>query len=368
MNINPSQGFGASPYYSGNPPAAANGFAPAGPVDGYAPRAAVPLPFLPPAGSSWWANPGWTAPPPPLAPQPYPSVQYPAPPLDPWFQDNPAPWNASPVPRQAWITLPPQAPPQAQPQLPTPAPPTPAPPTRAPERPASPGAIDNSNLVSSLERVKNQLNNASYAVGEALKGFRGAESDAAGSPADEAASEVAQAASDNEQTDSSSHGKTAQAKLSAVNSALNQIASGSSQLQMASMVVNGLKSELNSLDRSRLPEPGLYDSLVSRLSEIQRQLPLMQTSQAGLDDSTASARRALRDAGPWVDQVSADSDGKNVTSAASSAQSKIQTLRDQLGAIASQASEGSSSARAAQQELQGMLDDAEALLSQVKWG
>lgn len=362
MNIPPHQGYrSASPFY-GYPPAASPGFVPAGSQDGYRPQGPVPLPFLPPAGPAWSATPGWGAPAPAPTPQAYPSVRYPAPPMDPWFSDNPAPWHSSPLPRQAWMTLPPQAPAQRQSSPPLPSSPPP------PSIQETPPAQDNSNLLNSLDRVKNKLSNADYAVGQALAGFRSAESNAAGSQADDAAYEVAKAAADNEQTDSSHHGKDAQAKLNSVSYALNQISSGSSQLQSASMVLNGLESELNGLDRASLPEPGLYDNLVSRLREVQRQLPQMQTSQGKLDDSAGDARHSLRDAGSLVDQVSADSDGKDVSRAASSAQSKIQTLRDQLAAIASQASDGSSSAQTAQTELQAMLDDAEALLSKVKWG
>ncbi len=232
--------------------------------------------------------------------------------------------------------------------------------------PEAPPPVDNSALLRSLESIKSTASDAGYRAGQLSDSMGYAQSTQPKTDAEGAAWTLRNAESDTETTDSSSYGKDAQYKLDSISSMLGNLASGSSQVGSLSSSISSIRSQLASIDRSRLSDPSRLDRISSSLSTLESNLSGAKNSASNVENSAADARFSLGQGVYYVAQVSADQEGVNVSSAASSGRGYVETLAGQLDSVRSNATAGGSHLRSMQNGFGDIAGDANALVWQIR--
>ena len=239
-------------------------------------------------------------------------------------------------------------------------------PEPSPTREPAPQPVDNSALLRSLESIKSTAGDAGYQAGQLSDSLGYSQSTQPKTDAESAAWTLRNAETDTETTDSSSYGKDAQYKLDSISSALGYLASGSSQVGSLSSAISSIRSQLASIDRSRLSDPSRLDRISSSLSTLESNLSGAQSSTSNIEGSAAEARYSLSQGVYYVAQVSADGEGVNVSSAASSGRGYVETLAGHLDNVRSNATSGGHHLRSMQNGFGDIADDADALTWQIR--
>lgn len=226
--------------------------------------------------------------------------------------------------------------------------------------------VDRSAILRSLESIKSTAGDAGYQAGQMSDSLGSAQSTQPKADADSAAWTLRNAESDTDTTDSSSYGRDAKAKLDAISSTLGNLATGSPHVGSLSNAISSIRSQLGSIDRSKLSDTSRLDSISSSLSLLENDLSASQNSVSNVQASSANARYSLTQGDYYVSQVSADQEGVNVSSAASSGRGYVETLSGQLESVRSNAAAGGGSLSSMKDGFGDLADDADALIWQIR--